>query len=402
MPQVRPSLATLDDPLIGAVARLSVVPRILDAVVRRTGMRFAAVARVTDNRWTACAVRDDLGFGLGAGDDLVLGSTICDEIRQHHEPVVFGHASAHPVYADHHTPRFYQLESYASVPIFTVDGQFFGTLCAIDSRPVTLDEKGLAAEMTLFGELIAAQLALEDRVNDAEQALREEVDDGVLREQFLAVVGHDLRSPVQAAGMAAESLQSMNLPPRAQRLAGLIAASTRRMAGLIDDVMDFARARLAAGIPVTMQVRDDLAEAAERVLAEIRQAHPEADIRASWSVSRPLRFDLKRMQQLIANLVNNAITHGDSRRPILVEGKDEGCAVTLAVTNFGEPIDPQTLDRLFHPFFRPDSSQPRPGLGLGLYIAAEIARGHGATLTVTSSAEAGTCFLFRMPTTLLT
>lgn len=400
MHQVRTSPAPTDDPLIEAVARLSVVPRILDAVVRRTGMRFAAVARVTDTRWTACAVRDDLGFGLGAGDDLELGSTICDEIRHHHEPVVFGHASVHPVYADHHTPRFYQLESYASVPIFTVDGQFFGTLCAIDSRPVTIDEKGLAAEMTLFGELIAAQLALEDRVDSAEQALREEMDDGVLREQFLAVVGHDLRSPVQAAGMAAESLQSMELPPRAQRLASLISASTRRMAGLIDDVMDFARARLAAGIPVTMQVRGDLSEAADRVLAEIRQAHPEANIRANWRLGRPLRFDLKRMQQLIANLVNNAITHGDTRRPILVEGTDQGGAVTLAVTNFGDPIDPQTLERLFHPFFRPDSSQPRPGLGLGLYIAAEIARSHGATLTVTSSSEAGTCFTLRMPMTL--
>jgi len=397
MSHARDILQTDIDASVEAISRLSVVPRILDAVVRATGMRFAAVARVTENRWTACAVRDDLGFGLKPGEDLVLETTICNDIRAHRQPVVFGHASAHAVYSQHHTPKHYGLECYASVPIYTVEGEFFGTLCAIDSRPLAVDEQQLAAEMILYGELIASQMALEGRVESAERALRTSMDEGVLREQFLAVVGHDLRSPLQAAGMAAETLADMELPPRAGRLAKVITASTKRMADLIDDIMDFARARLASGIPVAQLDQGDLGAVIGRVVAEVSAAHPAATIVSRVDLPGELRFDPVRLQQLLANLLNNAVAHGDTRRPIRVDGRLEELTVVLAVSNFGTPIDPVTQVMLFQPFYRPESATPRPGLGLGLYIASEIARAHGGTLTVCSSTEDGTCFTLRLP-----
>jgi signal transduction histidine kinase len=397
MSHARDMLQTDIDASVKAISRLSVVPRILDAVVRATGMRFAAVARVTEDRWTACAVRDDLGFGLKPGEDLILETTICNDIRSHRQPVVFGHASAHAVYSQHHTPKYYGLECYASVPIYTVEGDFFGTLCAIDSRPLVVDEDQLAAEMILYGELIASQMALEGRVETAERALRTSMDEGVLREQFLAVVGHDLRSPLQAAGMAAETLSGMDLPPRAGRLAKVITASTHRMADLIDDIMDFARARLASGIPVAQLDQGDLAAAIGRVVAEVAAAHPAVTIVSQVDVPGGLRFDPVRLQQLLANLLNNAVAHGDTRRPIRVDGRLEDGAILLAVTNFGTPIDPATQVMLFQPFYRPESATPRPGLGLGLFIASEIARAHGGTLTVCSSTDDGTCFTLRLP-----
>jgi len=390
-------LQTDIDASVEAISRLSVVPRILDAVVRATGMRFAAVARVTEDRWTACAVRDDLGFGLKPGEDLILETTICNDIRSHRQPVVFGHASAHAVYSQHHTPKYYGLECYASVPIYTVEGDFFGTLCAIDSRPLVLDEDQLAAEMILYGELIASQMALEGRVDTAERALRTSMDEGVLREQFLAVVGHDLRSPLQAATMAAETLSDMELPLRAGRLAKVITASTRRMADLIDDIMDFARARLASGIPVAQLDQGDLAAVIGRVVAEVAAAHPAITIVSHVDVPNGLRFDPVRLQQLLANLLNNAVAHGDTRRPIRVDGRLEDGSIFLDVTNFGTPINPATQVMLFQPFYRPESATPRPGLGLGLFIASEIARAHGGTLTVCSSMDDGTCFTLRLP-----
>jgi signal transduction histidine kinase len=397
MSDARATLQKDIDASIEAISRLPVVPRILDAVVRATGMRFAAVARVTENRWTACAVRDDLGFGLKPGEDLVLETTICNDIRSHPQPVVFGHASEHPIYSKHHTPKHYGLESYASVPIFTVAGEFFGTLCAIDSRPVSLDEEQLATEMILYGELIATQMALEGRVEHAERALRTSVDEGVLREQFLAVVGHDLRSPLQAAGMAAEALSGMDLPPRAGRLASVVTASTKRMADLIDDIMDFARARLASGIPVAQLDQGNLGALVGRVVAEVAAAHPAARIACNVHVPDALRFDPVRLQQLFANLLNNAVAHGDTRHPIRVDGHVEDDHIVLAVTNFGTPIDPATQGMLFQPFYRPESATPRPGLGLGLYIASEIARAHDGTLTVCSNTDDGTCFTLRLP-----
>jgi signal transduction histidine kinase len=390
-------LQTDIDESVAVISRLSVVPRILDAVVRATGMRFAAVARVTENRWTACAVRDDLGFGLKPGEDLVLETTICNDIRSHRQPVVFGHASQHAVYSEHHTPKYYGLESYASVPIYTVAGEFFGTLCAIDSRPSAVDEEQLATEMVLYGELIATQMALEGRVESAERALRTSMDEGVLREQFLAVVGHDLRSPLQAAGMAAEALADMDLPPRAGRLTKVITASSKRMADLIDDIMDFARARLASGIPVAQLAQGDLAAVIGRVVTEVTAAHPTVTIVSDVELPGTLRFDPVRLQQLLANLLNNAIVHGDKRRAIRVDGRIDEGAIVLSVTNFGTPIDPATQGMLFQPFYRPESATPRPGLGLGLYIASEIARAHGGTLSVCSSLDDGTCFSLRLP-----
>jgi len=182
---------------IARIGRIAAVPRILDAVIEITGMRFAAVARVTDRTWTACAVRDDLGFGLRPGQDLVLESTICNEIRQHLQPVVFGHASADPHYSKHHTPRHYGLESYLSVPIFRTDGSFFGTLCAIDSRPANLDAPMILKTVQLFAELIGRQLEIEDDLASSRQQLLHIQQQNVQRDRLITSVERDIRDLFQ-------------------------------------------------------------------------------------------------------------------------------------------------------------------------------------------------------------
>ena len=111
---------------IATIGRISAVPAMLKVISDMTGLRFAAVARVTDDTWTACAVLDQLDFGLGVGGELDLTTTICHEIRGSHVSVVIDKASEDPLYHDHHTPRLYQFESYISVPVFRTDGRFFG------------------------------------------------------------------------------------------------------------------------------------------------------------------------------------------------------------------------------------------------------------------------------------
>jgi GAF domain-containing protein len=155
-PRALPDLALLRD--LEAIAAIPAVPMLLEAVTRATGMRFAAIARVTDDRWTACAVYDLIDFGLKAGQDLVLESTICNEIRQHRTTVAFDQASTHPVFAGHPTPAQYGFESYISVPINRPDGSFFGTLCALDPDPAMLDDATVAS-LELFADMIGRQLA---------------------------------------------------------------------------------------------------------------------------------------------------------------------------------------------------------------------------------------------------
>lgn len=385
------------DASVEAIQRLSIVPKVLEAVCKVTGMRFAAIARVTDDRWTACAVLDHLNFGLLPGGDLVLNSTICDEIRQHRQSVIFGHASHHPVFSAHHTPRIYGLESYVSVPILTEGGKFFGTLCAIDSAPRDFDEGTILASITMFAELVASHLALHDRTMVAETALKVETETGALREQFLAVVGHDLRSPLQGAKLAAELLEPLQEGERAKRLTRNLSQSLQRMTGLIADVMDLARGRLAGRLELDLEEGPDMQMVLAGVVEEVRLGNPACQIVTEGEIDCGVRFDERRIRQLMANLLNNALAHGDPAQPVVVTYRQSESGVEVSVTNAGDPIPADFLPRLFEPFFRPESPRSEPGLGLGLYIASEIARGHGGSLRVDSSANDGTRFTLSVP-----
>ncbi|WP_243041366.1 GAF domain-containing protein [Dyella sedimenti] len=137
-PTAAENIAAIRD--LDLVAHIPGVMEILEAVARETGMRLTTIARVSDMRWTACVVYDTINFGLQPGQDLVLETTICNEIRQHGQTVMFNHASIHPVFSRHRTPALYGFESYISVPIYRRDGQFFGTLCALDPEPRRLDQ----------------------------------------------------------------------------------------------------------------------------------------------------------------------------------------------------------------------------------------------------------------------
>ena len=235
-----PDPALIDPDVLG-IQRIDAVPRILAAVARITGMRFTAVARVTDTRWMACAVHDGLGFGLPAGGELELESTICNEIRQHHQPVVFGHASQHDVYATHHTPLRYGLESYMSVPIFRRDGEFFGTLCAIDSRPADLDDPVIVDTLQLFAEVIGMQLELADDLDATRLRLR----DAEFREQVLAATEREIRDMLLPVVTNLYLLRTLpGIPVDAGELVADTEASCERLTRLLRDKLDIALGRI--------------------------------------------------------------------------------------------------------------------------------------------------------------
>lgn len=380
---------------VALISRLSAIPTILEVVALTTNMRFTAVARVTETQWTACAVYDQIEFGLLPGGELALESTICNEIRQHHLPVMFGHASEDPSYSTHPTPKLYGLESYVSVPIMLSDGSFFGTLCAIDPAPAKLDDPRILKTLEAFTKLIAAQFEAESLRDSAESALRDAQVTGRLRDQFVAVLGHDLRNPVQSISMGADMLIS-DLPEGSERrLARHIQRSSLRMTELIGNIMDFAQGKLGDGLTVTLEPGVELTAELEHVISEIQRAHPERLIDLSIQLPFAVSCDGHRIAQLLGNLVSNAIEHGSQMTPVSVLVTSTATLFQLAVENSGRPIDPEKIGRLFEPFTRSTSKTPRMGLGLGLYIAAEIARAHGGTLTATSDASA-TRFVFQL------
>lgn len=141
---------------IATINRISAVPAILQVISEMTGMRFAAVARVTPTSWTACAVLDNLGFGLKPGGELDLVSTLCFETLGSHQPIIIDNVSEDPLYHDHHTPKIYHFESYITIPVFRTDGSFFGTICALDPEPAQLKSSTIQTTMESFCPLAVA------------------------------------------------------------------------------------------------------------------------------------------------------------------------------------------------------------------------------------------------------
>ena len=380
---------------IEAVRRIDAVPVILDMVKHLTGMRFAAVARVTEHNWVACAVDDSIDFGLTPGGELVLESTICHEIRQHHMPVIFANASNHPLYAQHNTPKTYGLESYISIPIIKANGDFFGTLCAIDSVPATLDEPAIIKTLTLFAQLIAMSLDTQHQLDLTQAALEDANENGRLREQFIAVLSHDLRTPLSAIQMSAELLENKTTEKRSLGLIAAIYNSSVRMGRLIENVLDFARGRLGGGIPISSQWVNDLAHTLELTVDEVKAAHPKAIINLSMALPAGIYCDPLRIGQLLSNLLGNAVTHGSHSSAVDISAFMEDDHIVLSVTNQGTPIPGSLIPLLFHPFTRSEAGQRGQGLGLGLYIASQIVTAHNGTLTVTSTEASGTRFVAR-------
>ena len=381
---------------IAAIARIAAVPRLLKVLCESTGMGFAAVARVTDRQWVACAVEDRLGFGLVPGGELPLQSTLCHDVRATDVPIFIDQASLDPVFRTHHTPRIYQIESYASVPIKLCDGEYFGNLCAIDAQPHKMRDGKVIAMFELFAQLIALHLESDRQRLRTESMLLDERLAGELREQFIAVLGHDLRNPLAAIAMGAAVLQrKVHDPAGVATAAQRIERSAKRMSGLIDDVLDFARGRLGSGIGVAVQETSTLGQALEGVTAELQEAHPDRQILSDIRLEGVLRCDPDRIQQLLSNLLANALTHGLASAPVRVTARLDGDDVVIAVHNEGDPIPADRIGQVFAPFWRRTAA--REGLGLGLYICAQIARSHLGTVTATSSAEQGTSFTARLP-----
>src|SRR5215217_2202314 len=177
-------------------------------------MGFAAVARVTDERLIACAVRDEISFGLKPGGELKLETTICNEIRASGQGIVIDHVAEDEAFCGHPTPAMYGFQSYISMPIVRPGGAFFGTLCAIDPRPASLKRPEVAQMFRLFADLIAFYLEADERMAATEAALLDERQAAELREQFIAVLGHDLRNPLASIDAGVRMLQKEALGGR--------------------------------------------------------------------------------------------------------------------------------------------------------------------------------------------
>jgi sigma-B regulation protein RsbU (phosphoserine phosphatase) len=274
------------------------------------------------------------------------------------------------------------------------------------------DENGahLFTRLTVFNatdrrryerELINATAAAETARKELEKlhaivqaSLLDERATSALREQFIAVLGHDLRNPLMAITAGAAML--LRQPDRTADIVARIKQSASRMGGLIDNILDFARGRLGCGLTLDRNASETVGPILQQVIEELRVAHPGRIVEVEFAFTDTVNCDRPRVAQLFSNLLGNAITHGAADQAIRVRASTSAGVFQLSVTNGGEPIPRAAMEQLFQPFFRGSVRPSQNGLGLGLYIASEIARAHGGVLEVNST-SAETSFTFRMP-----
>ena len=318
---------------IRMVGRISAVPSILEIVTEMTGLRFAAVARVTESSWTACAVLDTVGFGLPAGGELDVTTTLCSEVRACRAPIVIDKASDDPRYRDHRTPKIYGFESYIAVPIFRSNGEYFGNLCALDPLPARVSDPKIVTMVSLFAELLSVQLDVEEEHAERESALLDARETSELREQFIAVLGHDLRNPLSAILFGAEALRRLPIDDTARAIIERMQRSCRRMSRLVEDVLDFARGRLGGSMPIDARPVTDLERDLRHVVSELGDAHPERTVECVIEVSGKVVCDPHRVAQLFSNLLANALVHGAADRPVQTSVRTHAGDLTISVTN---------------------------------------------------------------------
>lgn len=228
----------------------------------------------------------------------------------------------------------------------------------------------------------------------AESSLLLEQQQAVIREQFIAVLGHDLRNPLAGIMSASQLLARNEMNEKDRKMINIVQAGSKRMLEMINNIMDLARGRLGGGITIHPE-RIDLELLLKNISAELSIAWPERIIESSFQISRPVECDPARLSQMVSNLLANALTHGSATDPVVLQADINGQFWEISVINRGKPIPQSVLDHLFHPFHRNSDHASSNGLGLGLFIASEIAKAHHGELTVHSDDEQ-TCFTFRV------
>lgn len=245
-------------------------------------------------------------------------------------------------------------------------------------------------------ELVRSEKRLRTLVQEANELQRAARDRALFAEQMMGIVSHDLRNPLSTIKMGAEVLAEADPSPIQERVLGQIHRAALRANRLIGDLLDFTQARLGTGLSVTRLPVDLHAVIAESV-EELALAFPGRELVHRAEGETECVADRDRLQQLVGNLVGNAMTYGDEEGPVTVRSSVLADAFTVAVHNHGAPIPVERQAGLFSPMTRGTATGSQRSVGLGLFIVREITRAHDGTVVVESTETAGTTFTARFP-----
>ncbi|MFJ2365533.1 sensor histidine kinase [Pseudomonas sp. NPDC087697] len=252
--------------------------------------------------------------------------------------------------------------------------------------------------MAYLQDMIRFNEAIDEALAESTAAYAEQVNRS--RDIFLAILGHDLRAPLQAVNMSTEMLmRKAKLDAEAERYVTSIKSSARHMAAMVNDLLELVRSRLGNSLPIEPAPMD-LASAAKAALNEAGAGQPDCHSQLIVEGDTHGVWDRTRLDQLLQNLIGNALQHGANHRPVTLSIMGEIDQVTLTMHNHGDPIPADALPTIFDPLVRSASEElagHSTSLGLGLFIVKQVVDAHQGTIEVSSSEAEGTTFSVVLP-----
>jgi signal transduction histidine kinase len=403
---------------IEKIRQIPIVPTMLDVVCQTTGMGFAAIARVTSDRWIACSVRDDIQFGLKPGGELKVETTICNEIRESRKAVIIDHVDKSEEYCNHHTPRMYGIQSYISIPIILQNGEFFGTLCAIDPRPAQLNNPKTIGMFNLFAELISFHLnniELIERSNNAIQELSRQLTASIdENRQYRHISNHNLQEPLRKLRLFSNLLTEASETGDMNKVKGIAAkinSSAQRFSMMIKDLSEFSDLNLESE---TFEMTD-----LNKIIGDVcmqLQAQMDAKNAVVNTEELPVIQAIPlQMEQLFYHLISNAVKFSKKEEaPVIriystelsqglsghrLTEDEEIKYVEIRLEDNGIGIDKSQLENVFDIFSQLPYEKALQGGGIGLAYCRKVIRNHGGIITAQSEPGKGTTFSIILPVT---
>ncbi|QRR01147.1 sensor histidine kinase [Dyadobacter sandarakinus] len=400
---------------IQRVQQIPIVSTLLNVICEVTGLGFAAVARVTSEKWITCSVHDNMELGMLAGSELPVETTICDQIRQVRQPVIIENLDESLAYADDPILVSNGVKSYISYPIVLRSGEFFGTLCAFGREPKKLTGIRTTGLFTAFAELVALQLqqqdvleATRDKVKGLSVQLSDSTDEN---RQYRHISTHSLQEPLRKirvfSGMLVDALQENDVK-KASDLSVRINTSATRFSEMIKNLSDFS-------FLTEDQQTFSLVDLEDTVSMVLTQLRPQIRLSgASVEVARlpVVRANASQMEQLFYHILGNAIKFAKPGTPLAVsvssckiygthldgEYHPNRQFVEIRINDNGVGIPETQLENIFDMFSKlPSTVIRREGEGFGLTFSRRIVRNHSGTIRIKSEVGSGTSVRIVLP-----
>lgn len=380
------------DPTVAS--EVETIDRALRAVCHTTSMRVAALVQEHDGQSVVVRIVDSAGLDISSAELLSLDVPFTSGVITDHYFLSSSHPSASGRLLLKGPIHSFEFPYYVCAPVYAPNGAILGMLWAMDMERAP-QLSGPVRDLVLC---LAELIGYREAVKREPDVLRSNPDAAVqaLPERVIGLLGHELRTPLSTMSTALQILVSLPIDKKGLEVVRIAQNSVRQMTETIENIVDFARARLGGGMVLHRSGSENLELILYKIVQEAQLKHPEHCVDADFDLSLPVDCDAQKVGRLASNLLTSSIKTAVAENPIHVVARTLHGALEISVTNKGAALVSSPLGTKVSQIGEEILDTNFRGGALSLFVCESIATAHGGTLNLTSNAEESS-FFFRMP-----